>query len=129
MWDRTGAGIKVVRIPIVPGLVKKGVQEKVYDSGFHFVIKPFGFEAMYLFPKDLRCSTSPEHEKRRRREASVTQAARIQTSDGFFVDIDASILYKIADPYKVFTKLGPGLAFETGGIVPKAEPVLEANFR
>jgi regulator of protease activity HflC (stomatin/prohibitin superfamily) len=121
-------GIKVIRIPIVPGLVKKGVQEKVYDSGFHFVIKPFGFEAMYLFPKDLRVFDLTGTREEAAREASVTQAARIQTSDGFFVDVDASILYKIADPYKVFTKLGPGLAFETGGIMPKAEPVLKQTF-
>ena len=121
-------GIKVVRIPIIPGLIKKGVHEKVYDSGFHFVIKPFGFEAMYLFPKDLRVFDLTGTREEAAREASVTQAARIQTSDGFFVDVDASILYKIADPYKVFTKLGPGLAFETGGIVPKAEPVLKQTF-
>jgi len=118
-------GIKVVRIPIIPGLIKKGVHETVYDSGFHVVIKPFGFEAMYLFPKDLRVFDLTGAREEAAREASVTQAARIQTSDGFYVDVDASILYKITDPYKVFTKLGPGLAFETGGIVPKVEPVLK----
>jgi hypothetical protein len=36
-----------------------------------------------------------------------------------------SILYKIIDPYLVFTRLGTGRAFETNGIVPKAEPVLK----
>src|SRR5581483_2374044 len=121
-------GIKVVRIPLIPGLIRKGVHEKVYDSGFHIVIKPFGFESMYLFPKDLRVFDLTGSREEAAREASVTQAARIQTSDGFFVDIDASILYRIVDPYKVFTKLGPGLAFETGGIVPKAEPVLKQTF-
>jgi regulator of protease activity HflC (stomatin/prohibitin superfamily) len=121
-------GIKVVRIPLIPGLIKKGVHERVYDSGFHLVIKPFGLEAMYLFPKDLRVFDLTGAREEAAREASVTQAARIQTSDGFFVDVDASILYRITDPYKVFTKLGPGLAFETGGVVPKAEPVLKQTF-
>lgn len=121
-------GIKVVRIPIIPGLIKKGVHEKVYDSGFHLVIKPFGFEAMYLFPKDLRVFDLTGTRGEAAKEASVTQAARIQTSDGFFVDVDASILYRIADPYKAFTRLGPGRAFETGGIIPKAEPVLKQTF-
>ena len=36
-----------------------------------------------------------------------------------------SILYRIVDPYVVFTKLGPGRLFESNGIVPKAEPLLK----
>jgi hypothetical protein len=59
------------------------------------------------------------------REASVSKAAHIQTSDGFFVDVDVSIVYTITDPYLVFTRLGTGRLFETNGIVPKAEPVLK----
>jgi len=53
------------------------------------------------------------------REASISKAAHIQTSDGFFVDVDVSILYKIVDPYLVFTRLGTGRLFEANGIVPK----------
>jgi regulator of protease activity HflC (stomatin/prohibitin superfamily) len=51
--------------------------------------------------------------------------AHIQTSDGFFVDVDVSILYRIEDPYLVFTKIGPGSLFEDNGIIPKAEPALK----
>ncbi|MGE0822527.1 MAG: SPFH domain-containing protein [Candidatus Binatia bacterium] len=119
------SGIKVVRVPILPGIIKRGVHETVYDSGFHFVFKPFGFEAMYRFPKDLQVFDLTGAREEAAREASVSQPARIQTSDGFFVDVDASILYRIADPYKVFTRLGPGRAFESGGLIPKAEPVLK----
>ncbi len=58
-------------------------------------------------------------------EARVSKAAHIQTSDGFFVDVDVSILYNIVDPYLVFTRLGTGRLFEINGIIPKAEPVLK----
>jgi regulator of protease activity HflC (stomatin/prohibitin superfamily) len=119
------SGIKVVRVPIIPGLIKRGVHEEVYGPGFHVVLKPFGLEEMYLFPKDLQVLDLTGTREEAAREATVSKPAHIQTSDGFFVDIDVSILYKIIDPYKVFTKLGPGRFFETGGIVPKAEPVLK----
>src|SRR5262249_3362352 len=59
------------------------------------------------------------------REAKVTKPAHIQTSDGFFVDVDVSILYRVENPYQVFTRLGPGTLFEDNGIVPKAEPMLK----
>ena len=57
--------------------------------------------------------------------ARKDRAAHIQTSDGFFVDVDVSFLYHIKDPYLVFTTIGPGTLFEDNGIIPKAEPALK----
>jgi regulator of protease activity HflC (stomatin/prohibitin superfamily) len=115
-------GIKVVQIPITG---KRGVHQEVYDTGYHFVLRPFGVERMYLFPKDVQVLDLTGTREEAAEEARVTKAAHIQTSDGFFVDVDVSILYRIVDPYKVFTSLGAGRLFETNGIVPKAEPVLK----
>src|SRR5215475_1717739 len=115
-------GIKVVRVPI---LGARGVHNEVYHTGFHFILKPFDFEEMYLFPKDLQVLDLTGAREESAREATVSKAAHIQTSDGFFVDVDVSILYKIVDPYLVFTRLGTGRSFETNGIMPKAEPVLK----
>lgn len=115
-------GIKVVRVPVFGA---RGVHKDVYDTGFHLVLKPLNFEEMYFFPKDLQVLDLTGAREESAREATITKPAHIQTSDGFYVDIDVSILYKIMDPYLVFTRLGTGRAFETNGIVPKAEPVLK----
>ena len=115
-------GIKVVRIPV---LGARGVHKEVYNTGFHVVLKPFDIEKMYLFPKDLQVLDLTGSREEAAREASISKAAHIQTSDGFFVDIDVSILYNVVDPYLVFTRLGTGRLFESSGIVPKAEPVLK----
>jgi len=115
-------GIKVVQIPITS---HRGVHEEVYGTGYHFVLRPFGVERMYLFPRDVQVLDLTGTREEAAEEARVTKAAHIQTSDGFFVDVDVSILYRITDPYKVFTSLGAGRLFETNGIVPKAEPVLK----
>jgi regulator of protease activity HflC (stomatin/prohibitin superfamily) len=115
-------GIKVVRVPL---LSARGVHEEVYHTGFHLVLRVFDIEEMYLFPKDIQVLDLTGAREEAAREAAVTKAAHIQTSDGFFVDIDVSILYRIANPHLVFTRLGPGRQFESSGIVPKAEPVLK----
>jgi len=115
-------GIKVVGVPI---LGARGVHKEVYQTGFHIVLKPLDMEQMYLFPKDLQVLDLTGAREEAAREASVTKPAHIQTSDGFFVDVDVSILYRITDPYLVFTHLGTGRLFETAGIMPKAEPVLK----
>jgi len=124
-----------------------GIQTKTYQPGFH-IIAPFGIHRMYRFPKDILAYEMNDYLERKaktiqfnaefsksllsREEAiprdkttSVQQAAHIQTSDGFFVDMDVSILYHIADPYKVITTVGPGELYETNGIVPKVEPKLK----
>ena len=115
-------GIKVVQIPL---LSKRGVHPEVYQTGYHFVLRPFGLERMFLFPKDIQVLDLTGSREESAREANVTKPAHIQTSDGFFVDVDVSILYHVKDPYVVFTRLGPGRLFESNGIVPKAEPVLK----
>jgi regulator of protease activity HflC (stomatin/prohibitin superfamily) len=115
-------GIKVVRVPVFGA---RGVHKEVYNTGFHFVLKPFDCEGMYLFPKDLQVLDLTSAREEASHEATISKPAHIQTSDGFFVDVDASILYKIVDPYLVFTHLGAGRAFESTGLMPKAEPVLK----
>lgn len=109
-------GIKVVNIGRHPG-----VQKKVYMAGLH-LISPFGIQKMYTFPKDLQVLDLFYTKSSKNRNA-----VHIQTSDGFFVDVDVSIIYRIVDPYKSFTILGPGNLFEDNGIIPMAEPVLKVT--
>jgi regulator of protease activity HflC (stomatin/prohibitin superfamily) len=112
-------GIKVVKFG-----GKRGVQEQVYNAGYHFLL-PMGIHQMHRLPRDtqvLEMTNSPSTAAFYSRQE---KAAHIQTSDGFFVDVDVSVLYRIKDPHKVFTLIGPGKLFEDNGIIPKTEPVLK----
>ena len=113
-------GIKVVQIGM-----SSGVQEKVYEAGLHFVL-PF-IHRMHRLPKDMQVLELTDSRASAARNARWDNAAHIQTSDGFFVDVDVSIIYRITDPYKVFTEIGPGNLFEDNGIIPKTEPALKAK--
>lgn len=119
-------GIKQVRFGL-----NQGIQEKVYGPGFAFVL-PFDLQRIHRLPNNLQVLemtqvTSPSQDTAARASKAVshTRAAKIQTSDGFFVDVDATILYRITDPYKLVTTLGPGDTYLTRGILPKAEPFLK----
>ena len=111
-------GIKVVRIGI-----SRGVQKDYYTAGLHWVIP--GLQQMYKLPRDVQVLELTAFPKTAADSARKDRAAHIQTSDGFFVDVDASILYRIENPYLVFTTIGPGTLFEDNGIIPKAEPALK----
>ena len=114
-------GIKVVRIGL-----HRGVHEEVYGAGLHTIL-PFGFQQMHRLPRDIQVLELTNYPDTAARSARPERAAHIQTSDGFFVDVDVSILFRIADPYLVFTTIGPGTLYQDNGIIPKAEPILKAT--
>jgi regulator of protease activity HflC (stomatin/prohibitin superfamily) len=111
-------GIKQVKVGLNPG-----IQEKVYTTGLHLVLPVL--EDMHKFPRNLQVFELNNFPTQYTRLNRYEKAAYIQTSDGFFVDVDVAILYKIVDPYLLITTVGPGRQFEDGGIIPKAEPVLK----
>ena len=102
----------------------RGIQEERYTTGYHFVL-PRPFQQMHRLPKDIQVLELSNSPITRARLARHEKSAIIQTSDGFFVEVDATILYRIADPYEVFTTLGPGKLYEDNGIVPRAVPILK----
>jgi len=112
-------GIKVVKLGS-----GRGVHKEIYGPGYHWVT-PLGIQQMYKLPRDLQVLELTNYPESAARPARVQKAAHIQTSDGFFVDVDVSIIYYIDDPYKVFTMIGPGFSFEDNGVIPKTEPVLK----
>ena len=114
-------GIKVVKIG-----AHRGVQQKVYTAGWHFVM-PFGIHRIHRLPRDVQVLELTRFPNTAARMGRTEKAAHIQTSDGFFVDVDVSVLYQLKDPYKVFTLIGPGRLFEDNGIIPKTEPALKST--
>ncbi len=113
-------GIKIVRFGF-----NRGVQKEVYGTGLQFVIP--GMQEMETLPRDIQVLELTNYPRTASRFSRIERAAHIQTSDGFFVDVDVSILYKLVDPYVVFTTIGPGRLFEDNGIIPKTEPALKAT--
>ena len=117
--------LKEVRIGM-----QRGIQKTVYPAGYVFR-KPFGMEYIHKFPRTIleyELTNYPDADRRRLpKYYAFDKAAHIQTSDGFFVDVDCTILYHITDPYLVLTTVGPGRMYEINGVVPKAEPVLKQS--
>jgi regulator of protease activity HflC (stomatin/prohibitin superfamily) len=111
-------GIKVVRMGL-----NRGVQKEIHSAGLHVLIPIL--QQMHTLPRDVQVLELTAYPQTASDYARKDRAAHIQTSDGFFVDVDVSILYRISDPYLVFTTIGPGNLFEDNGIIPKAEPALK----
>jgi regulator of protease activity HflC (stomatin/prohibitin superfamily) len=102
----------------------KGINETVYGPGLHWVTP--GTERMHLFPSDMQVlemadSSAAVTESTNHR---VTHAIKIQTSEGYTVAADVTVLYRIVNPYKVMTQIGPGRLYEDSAVIPRSEQVL-----
>jgi regulator of protease activity HflC (stomatin/prohibitin superfamily) len=111
--------------------VNRGIQPEVYPPGYTLVI-PFA-QILHKLPRAvqvLELTMVPDDYVRGTAafpSDSVyhDRAAKIQTSDGFFVDVDVSILYRITDAHKAFLEYGGGQGYLMNGVLPRAEPVLK----
>src|SRR5437016_3139143 len=115
-----------VPVPLLTGVA--GIHTNVYETGVHWLTP--GCEKFIVFPKSVRAITL--HAKGKSQEDTdqfvrYEDAAHIQTSDGFFINLDVSILYRVVDPYKVIREFGSGVLYEQNGIIFQAEPTLKAT--
>ncbi len=110
-----------------------GTKDKIYDTGIHHQFPTV--ERILKFPKTVRVLTlrntgtnSKEEERLSASDEQFTRlakAAHIQTSDGFYVDLDVTILYGIEDPVKLVNVVGAGKLYEDNGILPVAENAIK----
>jgi regulator of protease activity HflC (stomatin/prohibitin superfamily) len=115
-----------VPVPLLTGAA--GIHSNIYSTGIHWRIP--GCEKFIIFPKNVRAVTlhmRGKSEESHQRYVRYEDAAHIQTSDGFFINLDVSILYRVTNPYEVVRAFGAGVLYEQNGIIFQAEPTLKGT--
>ncbi len=113
-----------------------GTQNRIYETGIHHQLPTM--EKILRFPKTIQVLTmrdDPDPKQKVTETISsadekftrLVKAAYIQTSDGFYVKMDASILYCIEDPVKLVNRVGAGKLYEDNGILPVAENAIKVR--
>jgi regulator of protease activity HflC (stomatin/prohibitin superfamily) len=101
----------------------KGIRPEVYFPGLHWVSP--GTERLHRFPTDIQLlSLTNDRAERGQSDQRLRPALNIQTSEGYTVTVDTSVLYRIADPYRVISVAGPGRLYEESLVVPRVEQIL-----
>ncbi len=100
----------------------KGMQEEVMGPGLHVVIP--GYEQLHLFPRDIQLMELNDDHTSSSTESYYAPAIRIQTSEGYQVTVDVTVSYRISDPYRVITTVGPGRLYETALLAPRSDTFL-----
>jgi regulator of protease activity HflC (stomatin/prohibitin superfamily) len=99
----------------------KGIEPFVYSTGLHYV--GVG-EAMHRFPlrlQVLELSNTASESSQDLEGHRTAPAVNIQTSEGYAVQVDVTVLYRVVDPLKVMQTIGPGRLFEDSAVIPRAQ--------
>ncbi len=101
----------------------RGIKSEIYPAGLHWVTP--GAERMHSFPTDIQIlNLTADSSERSKEDSRHMPPLNIQTSEGYNVTVDVSIVYRIEDPYRVITALGPGRLYEDSLVIPRAEQLL-----
>ncbi|MBC7792957.1 MAG: SPFH/Band 7/PHB domain protein [Clostridia bacterium] len=113
-----------------------GIKESKYAGGIdkdilvggHWYFTPLGV-TLHRFPLALQAleMTNSAAESSLAGDVRRAPLIEIDTSDGSKVKVDATVLYRIIDPYAVMTKIGPGRTFEDAAVIPKSQLALKKN--
>jgi regulator of protease activity HflC (stomatin/prohibitin superfamily) len=110
------AGVKQIKFGM-----GKGIDPTVYGTGLHYV--GVG-ETMHRFPlrlQVLELSNSRSEASEDLEGHRVAPGVNIQTSEGYTVQVDVTVLYRVADPFKVMQTIGPLRLFEDSAVIPRAQ--------
>jgi regulator of protease activity HflC (stomatin/prohibitin superfamily) len=102
----------------------QGIQKTIYDPGLHWLTP--GFERMHVFPADLQVLEMSDEgsPKGARLNMRTVPALKVQTSEGYTVSVDITVLYRIDDAFQVMTQIGPGRLYEDNAIITLSQQQL-----
>jgi regulator of protease activity HflC (stomatin/prohibitin superfamily) len=99
-----------------------GIRPEAYGPGLHLIVA--GTERLHLFPRDIQVINFSDSESEVSHRFRTAPSIKIQTSDGYNVQLDVAVLYRLKDAHKVFVEAGPGRSFEDRLVIPRADQIL-----
>ena len=101
----------------------KGLQKELVGPGYRREIS--GYEQIRTFPHDLQVVEFTNNPQESGAGHLKGAAIRVPTIDGYPVDVDVSVLYRIKDPFLVVSRFGFGNAYEEAVVVRFTDPLVK----
>jgi len=101
----------------------KGLQKESVTPGYRREIG--GYERIHTFPREIQVvefTNSPVEAAAGHRQLA---AIKVPTVDGYPVDVDVTVLYRVKDPYKVASKFGLSKAYEEAVVIRFTDPLVK----
>ena len=103
----------------------KGLQKTVVNAGYRRQIR--GYETIRTFPRDMQIIDFTNNPAERSPDHRTVSAINVPTVDGYPVEVDVTVMYRIADPFKVVSRFGFGRAFEDNVVIRLTDPAVKQH--
>jgi regulator of protease activity HflC (stomatin/prohibitin superfamily) len=101
----------------------KGLQKEIVGPGYRRQIR--GYETIRTFPRNTQVVEFTSSESEANKEHRTLAAVNVPTVDGYPVTIDATVLYRIIDPYLVVSKNGFNRGYEDNVVIRFTDPAIK----
>jgi regulator of protease activity HflC (stomatin/prohibitin superfamily) len=108
------------QIEVGPG---RGLQKEPVQPGYRREIS--GYETIRTFPREIQVVEFTNNDAEVAAEHRRVNAIKVPTVDGYPVDVDVTVLYRIADPYKVVSKFGFSDAYQEAVVIRFTDPLVK----
>jgi regulator of protease activity HflC (stomatin/prohibitin superfamily) len=103
----------------------KGLQKTLVGAGYRRQIR--GYETIRTFPRDIQIVEFTNSESERGSDHRTVSSVNVPTVDGYPVSVDVTVMYRIADPFKVVSQFGFGRAYEDNVVIRLTEPSVKQH--
>jgi len=105
--------------------LNKGLQKELVFPGYRRQIS--GYETIQSFPRDIQAVEFTNDPTERGEDHRTISAINVPTVDGYRVDVDVTVQYRIADPFLVVSKFGFGKGYEDNVVIRFTDPALKQH--
>ena len=89
----------------------KGLQKKLVGPGYRRQVR--GYETVRTFPRDIQIVEFTNNPAERSADHRTVSPINVPTVDGYPVSVDVTVIYRIADPFKLVSRFGFGAPMKT----------------
>lgn len=105
--------------------MNKGLQKELVSPGYRRQIS--GYETIQTFPRDIQAVEFTNDPTERGEDHRTIGAINVPTVDGYRVDVDVTVQYRIADPFLLVSKFGFGKGYEDNVVIRFTDPALKQH--
>ena len=103
----------------------KGLQKTLVGAGYRRQIR--GYETIRTFPKDIQIIEFTNSQAERGSDHRTVSAINVPTVDGYPVAVDVTVMYRVADPFRVVSRFGFGRGYEDNVVIRLTEPAIKQH--
>jgi regulator of protease activity HflC (stomatin/prohibitin superfamily) len=101
----------------------KGLQKEPVGSGYCRELS--SYERIYTFPRDIQVVEFTNSSVEQGVGHRQMPAVKVPTVDGYPVDVDVTVLYRVTDPYLLASKFGLTKAYEEAVVTRFTDPLVK----